>query len=101
MKKVSRYTMIVVAAAIIIVAVQSSTARADDAQSKDKYRATPTANRASEIIGMEVRNAQDQKLGKIEDIILDLASGHVSYAVLSMGGVLGIGDKLVVVPANQ
>lgn len=100
MKKLSRYTMTVVVAAVI-VAVQASTARAEDAKSKDKYRASTTANRASEIIGMEVRNAQDQKLGKIEDIILDLGSGRVSYAVLSMGGVLGIGDKLVVVPANQ
>jgi osmotically-inducible protein OsmY len=99
MKTVSTYSMIVVVAAAC-AAIQFS-ARAGDAQSRDKHRMSTTANRASEVIGMEVRNAQNEKLGKIDDLIIDLASGHVSYAVLSMGGVLGIGDKLVVVPANQ
>jgi sporulation protein YlmC with PRC-barrel domain len=100
MKAVTRYTMIAVVAAAG-VAAQAWTARADDAQTKDKYRPNTTANKASEIIGMEVRNTENEKLGKVEDLIVDLASGHVSYAILSMGGVLGIGDKLVVVPANQ
>jgi len=90
MKAVSRYTMIALVAAGG-VAFQTSTARADHT----------TPNKASEIIGMEVRNTENEKLGKVEDLIVDLGSGHVSYAILSMGGVLGIGDKLVVVPANQ
>jgi len=90
MKAISRYTMIALVAAGG-VAFQTSTARADHT----------TPNKASEIIGMEVRNTENEKLGKVEDLIVDLSSGHVSYAILSMGGVLGIGDKLVVVPANQ
>jgi hypothetical protein len=31
--------------------------------------------------------------GKIEDLVIDPASGKIRYAVLSFGGVLGIGDK--------
>jgi sporulation protein YlmC with PRC-barrel domain len=100
MKAISRYSMIVVVAAAS-VAVQTWTARADDAQTRDKYRTRTTPNKASDIIGIEVRNAQNEKLGKVEDLIVDLASGRISYAILSMGGVLGIGDKLVLVPANQ
>jgi len=99
MKAVNRYAIMAVLAAAG-VAVQTC-ARADDAQTTDKHRVRTTPNKASEIIGMEVRNADNEKLGKVEDLIVDLASGHMSYAILSMGGVLGIGDKLVLVPANQ
>jgi osmotically-inducible protein OsmY/sporulation protein YlmC with PRC-barrel domain len=58
-------------------------------------------SKASDIIGMEVRNLQDEKLGKIDDLVIDLQGGRISYAVLSSGGVLGIGDKLVPVPASS
>jgi len=58
-------------------------------------------SKASDIIGMEVRNLQDEKLGKIDDLVIDLQGGGISYAILSSGGVLGIGDKLVPVPASR
>jgi sporulation protein YlmC with PRC-barrel domain len=95
MKATSKYTMIAVLAATS-VAIQMGVVRADHT---DKHRTT--ANRASEIIGMEVRNNENEKLGKVEDLIVNLGAGHVSYAILSMGGVLGIGDKLVLVPVNE
>jgi osmotically-inducible protein OsmY len=97
MKATSRYTMIAVVAAAS-VAAQMGAVRADHTD-KDKHHTT--ANRASEIIGMEVRNNENEKLGKVEDLIVNLGSGHVGYAILSMGGVLGIGDKLVLVPVNE
>lgn len=50
------------------------------------------------IIGVEVRNNQDEKLGKIEALMLDKLSGKVSYVVLSYGGILGMGDKLFAMP---
>ncbi len=71
------------------------------------YRARPTesvltkANKASSLVGMEVRNPQNQKLGDIKDIVLDLPSGRIAYAVLSVGGFLGIGDKYIAVPPNS
>jgi PRC-barrel domain len=37
-------------------------------------------------------------LGKIDEIMIDILSGRVAYAVLSFGGVLGIGNKLFAVP---
>jgi hypothetical protein len=37
-------------------------------------------------------------LGEIQDIMLDVPSGRIAYAVLSFGGVLGIGDKLFAIP---
>jgi hypothetical protein len=53
---------------------------------------------ASTIIGDPVRNAMDEDLGKIEDLMIDLSSGRVAYAVLSFGGFLGMGNKLFAVP---
>lgn len=53
---------------------------------------------ASTLKGNKVRNSEGQDLGKIEDFVLDTSTGAVSYAVLSFGGVMGIGDKLFAVP---
>ena len=53
---------------------------------------------ADTLIGNDVYNLQDEDLGDIKEIMLDMESGEVSYAVLSCGGFLGIGDKLFAVP---
>jgi sporulation protein YlmC with PRC-barrel domain len=53
---------------------------------------------ASSLTGDRVRNPAGEDLGNIEEITLDLESGQIAYAVLSFGGLLGIGDKLFAVP---
>ena len=53
---------------------------------------------ADTITGDDVCNVQDEKLGKIQDIMLDMAEGTIRYVVLSAGGFLGIGDRLFAVP---
>jgi sporulation protein YlmC with PRC-barrel domain len=53
---------------------------------------------AGTLAGDRVRNRAGEDLGKIEEIMIDLESGRVAYAVLSFGGFLGIGDKLFAVP---
>jgi sporulation protein YlmC with PRC-barrel domain len=58
----------------------------------------PTALSASTLIGDDVRNLQGEDLGQIEEIMIDVNSGRIAYAVLSFGGFLGIGDKLFAVP---
>ena len=45
-----------------------------------------------------VRNPAAEDLGTVEEIMIDLQSGRVAYAVISFGGFLGIGDKLFAVP---
>jgi sporulation protein YlmC with PRC-barrel domain len=51
--------------------------------------------RASELIGAQVRNPENENLGEIEELVI--ASGR-DMVVLSVGGVLHVGDKLVAVP---
>ncbi len=53
---------------------------------------------AGTLAGDRVRNSAGEDLGKIEEIMLDVPSGRVAYAVLSFGGFLGMGSKLFAVP---
>jgi sporulation protein YlmC with PRC-barrel domain len=53
---------------------------------------------ASTLAGDPVRNAAGEDLGKIDEIMIDIPSGRIAYAVLSFGGFLGMGDKLFAVP---
>ncbi|RFC37862.1 MAG: PRC-barrel domain-containing protein [Candidatus Nitrotoga sp. SPKER] len=50
------------------------------------------------LIGNDVYNQIEEDLGDIKEIMLDMESGKVVYAVLSYGGILGIGEKLFAVP---
>lgn len=53
---------------------------------------------AETLIGNDVCNQNGEDLGDIREIMLDTATGNVCYAVLSFGGVFGIGSKLFAVP---
>lgn len=74
-------------------AMQNSTAAMPDA-------GVTTAHRASRIIGMDVVNDKDQTIGKVDDILIGPGDKATS-AVVSVGGFLGIGSKLVAVPFDQ
>jgi len=50
------------------------------------------------IIGSKVINFKGETLGKIENLVVDIDTGRIVYAVLESGGFLGIGDKLLPVP---
>jgi len=58
----------------------------------------PEVMAANTLEGDSVVNADGEELGSIKDIMIDVSSGQVAYAVLSRGGILGIGDKLFAIP---
>ena len=53
--------------------------------------------RASKVIGSNVVNEENEVIGKIDDLLVSL-DGKEPYAVLSIGGFLGMGTHLVAVP---
>jgi sporulation protein YlmC with PRC-barrel domain len=53
--------------------------------------------RASKLIGSEVYSAGDD-IGKIEDLLIDREHAAVTGAIVSVGGLLGIGEKRIAVP---
>ncbi|MBZ2209897.1 PRC-barrel domain-containing protein [Massilia soli] len=58
----------------------------------------PALMGADTLIGDSVVNGQEEKLGDIKEIMLDMRNGQVAYAVLAFGGFLGMGEKLFAVP---
>jgi sporulation protein YlmC with PRC-barrel domain len=65
--------------------------RADDSTSDQVIR-------ASQVIGMEVYNAENKDIGEINDLVLDPSTGKIRYVAMSFGGFLGLGDKLFAIP---
>jgi PRC-barrel domain protein len=53
---------------------------------------------SDKVEGTAVYNGKDERLGTIDRVMIDKVSGHVSYAVMSFGGFLGIGDRLHPLP---
>src|SRR5690242_17286405 len=84
----------------------STTARAADQNSADLPNASTIRRssmmndkrlndpeRENKLIGKTVLTTDNQKLGKIENVIVDLESGRTLYAVIGSGGILGAGEK--------
>ena len=51
-------------------------------------------------MGTPVKNLQDEKLGKVENLMLDLSAGRIVAVVISSGGFIGIGDELSAIPPS-
>lgn len=64
----------------------------------DKRGPGPRVMTADTLEGDTVRNDAGDKLGELVHIMLDVPTGRVAYGVLSVGGFLGIGDKLFAIP---
>jgi sporulation protein YlmC with PRC-barrel domain len=52
------------------------------------------------LLGSDVKNPQGQDVGNLKQLMLDPHTGRVMYAVVAIGGFLGMGEKTVVVPWN-
>jgi sporulation protein YlmC with PRC-barrel domain len=63
-----------------------------------KHGPGPDVMGAKTLVGEEVCDPDMKSLGKIEEIMLDVGSGRIAYAVLSFGGFLGMGEKLFAIP---
>jgi hypothetical protein len=64
-------------------------------------KAVGSGYRASKIVGSTVVNEKNESVGKIDDLIVGRGDGPGVYAVLSVGGFLGMGNKLVAVRYDQ
>lgn len=53
---------------------------------------------ASTLAGDSVKNSTGDNLGKVDEIMIDIPTGRIAYAVLSFGGFLRMGNKLFAVP---
>jgi len=91
-------------------AENSTTATSDKAGAAMSDKATTSASmtdesfkgdwRASKVVGLNVYNAQNENVGSINDLLMD-KSGGIKAAVISVGGFLGMGARLVAVPFDK
>lgn len=58
----------------------------------------PRLMTASKLLGIKVLNQQDETLGQIDDIVLDVPRGSIAYVAMASGGFLGLGERLFAVP---
>lgn len=112
MKRFSQFGLATALAGLVCLPVwaqvQVETPRADvnvgnsESADVDREREVKHAKplRVSELIGMDVRNHENEDIGDIEDLVVDPKSGQIRYAAVSMGGFLGLGDELFAVPWN-
>jgi len=97
----------------LVIAVPALSANAQTSPSEQPAGATggataqgvvtqqqPSDMLARALIGMSVRNQQDENIGKIDDVVID-DKGQVKAVIVSVGGFLGIGDKDVALPWSE
>jgi hyperosmotically inducible protein len=90
--------------AFAVLAQDPPYSKSERADYQQQRLAQPRADRlngaakASDLIGMTVKNYQDEKIGKVEDLAVDVESGRISQVILSTGGFIGLGDTLTAVP---
>jgi sporulation protein YlmC with PRC-barrel domain len=57
-----------------------------------------TAIRAGKVIGTNVKNVSGEKVGEVEDVVLDKQSNNIMFAIVGFGGFLGVGEKYHPIP---
>jgi sporulation protein YlmC with PRC-barrel domain len=97
--------MIVVSAALAGVVLLSGGAGAQGTSQtvdivKVDVTTLPAGYRASKVIGSSVLNEANESIGKIDDVLVS-PDGKAPFAVLSIGGFLGMDTHLVVVPYDN
>jgi sporulation protein YlmC with PRC-barrel domain len=83
-------------------ATSSSTTASNASGSGAQFWTQDTSNewRTSKLKGLNVYNNNNDKLGDIDDILVD-QSGQIKAVVIGVGGFLGMGEHMVAVPFNQ
>jgi hypothetical protein len=95
-------SMALASAAMISIALLSGGARAQGTPQtvelvKVDVQKLAAGYRSSKVVGSSVVNDANETIGKIDDLLVS-RDGKQPYAVLSIGGFLGMGTRLVVVP---
>lgn len=92
----SRYLMCGLAIAALCATAASAQPTADEA-APSAQEMTATDFRSSELVGSTVYDQAGERIGTVDDVIID-ASGAVTSVIISVGGFLGLGEKNVAVP---
>jgi sporulation protein YlmC with PRC-barrel domain len=102
----TKYLLAGVAGSMLLA---SSAFAAEETTTKTPAPATTTAAtntsfhgdwRASKVVGLNVYNEKNENVGSINDLLMD-KEGNVKAAVISVGGFLGMGSRLIALPLDK
>lgn len=82
----------------LLQAIPVSAPSHSDAAIADPAAFSGVVVKTANIIGTNVINRLNEDVGNVEDIVINVLTGCIVYAVLSFGGFLGLGEKLYAVP---
>ncbi|MEY2410196.1 MAG: hypothetical protein QOF48_2866, partial [Verrucomicrobiota bacterium] len=98
----------ILATTFVALACQASYAADDAAERGDRSRVDSTrlerlgqGAKATTILGMEVQDSAHAKVGKVDELALDVEAGRILEVIVSSGGVLGVGDRLIAIPPQS
>ena len=67
----------------------------------DMQTATDTLIEASKVQGTAVYNPHGERLGSVDDVMIEKRSGQAAYAIMSFGGFLGLGSEHYPIPWSK
>jgi sporulation protein YlmC with PRC-barrel domain len=87
------------------LAVSAQTTRPADRPASDTkapaWKNTAALHETKDIIGTRIKSSDGKDLGEVDQLLIDTQTGKVSYAVIGVGGLAGVGEKKVVVPWSE
>ena len=86
---------------ITTTTTRPATAETSSMASSSKYFTADHQVRVSKVVGASVYNDQNQSVGSVDDVLMSDNDHKAATAVISVGGFLGMGSKLVSVPFDQ
>jgi sporulation protein YlmC with PRC-barrel domain len=78
---------------------RDATMKRDTARdTRPSFRPEGNVVESKDIIGARIKNAEGKDVGEIDNVLIDPQSGRISHVVVGLGGLMGVGEKKVVVP---
>jgi sporulation protein YlmC with PRC-barrel domain len=85
---------------IPLTAIAETEKQADLVSPVSETKGSAASWRASQVLGVKVKNSGDETIGEVEDLILDMKAGKILAVIISSGGFLGMADTLSAVPVT-
>ncbi len=92
MSKTSNYLLML---SMVLIVMPAQTAETAEKLNQEKFQPT---RKIYSLIGMTVKTTQDQKLGTVKDLALDIENARLVEVIVSSGGFLGFDQRTVAVP---
>jgi sporulation protein YlmC with PRC-barrel domain len=88
-------------AALPLAAVAQTPARTETQAAERAWMPETGQINSSKLVGMKVKNDLGKDVGEIDALIIDQSKGQISHVVVGRGGLLGVGEKKVVLAWND